>query len=326
MLGKTAAGARMSGRCTVPVLLAWGLAACSDPPSDPELLRRQLQIETVRHDPVLPPRLVQSHAPIGTDPTPLGETASRTEPKAQRILPVSVGHGAAACLGDGFEARFEAACPDVDLALAQHGDRNAVETVLQGQILAAVAAGILSPRDQHAGLRQKLLGFEVFVLVVSPRTDMRNLSRFQMRELLTGRITGWSRVGGAAGRVVVVLPGDPALVDRAARVLVPGEALAADGLRVRDETAVFDRVRDTPGAIGLARLAAARRDTGVRVLSIDTVPPGAGSFAAGTYPFGVAIALVTAGQPAGLVARFAEFLTSPEGSQHLGRSLTLPDR
>lgn len=253
-------------------------------------------------------------------PAPMSETR-RPESRRTSLL-LAVGRGLADFAGARAAAELARCEREMLLDWVAVGDRDAVELVQLGKADAALIAGSLSERDANAGLRQVVLGAEVFALVTAAGTSLTNLTRSQATDLLTGRVDHWSQVGLDAGPVSLVLPADAGQLERTQRGMLPGAKFTARCVRASTDEQVFDHVLRTPGAIGLVRLAAIDRAPEVQTLAIDGVAPSLAGFRAGLYPFGLAIGVVTSGRPGGNVARLTTFLAAPAQRQYLGDRLS----
>ena len=181
-------------------------------------------------------------------------------------------------------------------------DRDAVEFIQLGEAELAVVATPLSLRNRHNGLQAELLGAELFVVVAPPSSPLRDISSAQLRQLLTGTTTNWSAFGLPATPVLLVVPSDRQLVERAQRALINGDRFSSSARTVAGDRGVFDLVVREPGAIGVVRLASLDIDRNVHALGIDGVLPTMNSFAQGGYPFGTPLLLVTRGPLRGAAA------------------------
>lgn len=313
----------------VAFMLALGSVMLGDSSApDPEPRARLLQQDMDRFDAELArgPRPVA--ASLGLYRTedqaaPLAESIGRDEPEAPRPLQLAVGIDVAGLFDDAFERAFEQAEARVDLQLRILPGRDPVDRLLAGSCDAAVVAGALSPRELQADLRQTRLGDEVYALAVPRRCSLQSLANWQLRALLNGEIDNWSQLGGEAGAVSLVLPTAHGLAERAARCILDGGALRADGMRIDTEQQVFDQLLRTKGTIGLVRAASIAAAPDARLLQIDAVTPTRENLLYGFYPFGTAVTLVTAGAPSGGAAKLCQFARSEAGRELLGRRLSL---
>jgi len=188
-------------------------------------------------------------------------------------------------------------------------DRDAIELMLLGRVDFALCGADVSEQDRRAGLCGTVLGAELFALAVAEQTQLRAISRDQLRALLTGAVPDGAELGLPAGPVRIGVPAEPVLRDRAARALIPGDPFAAAATPVDGDRGAFDLLLREPGAVAVVHVAAARGQPGLHLLSVDGVPPAFGA-GARAYPALIPLVLVTAGPPAGDALLLLERLRS----------------
>ncbi len=256
-------------------------------------------------------------------PAPAVETAPRSESPQRQELLIAVGRNATPTVDATLAHAFATACPDLAVNQVACGDRDAVELLMVARADFAVIGGQLSQREQHAGLRQTRIGVELFALATAPNSPVRSLSRTQVRQVLTGEVTHWQQLGFEGGAIVVVVPADRSMAERAARALIPGDTFASTAVAVASERHVADQILQHEGAIAIVRILDHPMEAGQKLLQIDWCPPTGEAFDYGTYPFGQPVQLITSGQPSGAGLRFLEFARGDDGRELFGRTLLL---
>ncbi len=304
-----------------------GLAGCGGTEPDPTAIARSLapRAAAAPVGPAPVSALVASWNPDAVAPAPLGEAraaGSIARPATPPRARLAIGPQAEGALEPSAGAALAQAA-DCELAAFERGnDRDALERLIQGQAELAVVATRLSPRDQRGGLQQTRLGVELFAVAVAADRTPRSLTAAQLRKVLTGELRSWNELGHDGGTITVLVPADTARAERAAKALIPGDPFAAHAVAVAD--AELPARLQQPGALAVVRVADAPRDH-VRLLAIDWSVPSHDTFAFGTYPFGLAVSLVTAGEPAGSALAALQFTRSRDGRALLARTLLLPD-
>lgn len=303
---------------------AWAACAMGTDP-DPRIhdgsSQRLVRFERRQDD---APRVVTAPLPesmVMPASAPLGESEVRqvTAP-VTRSLVVAVGNNVAhvldkelatAFLGEDYERRskFE---PFVD--------RDVVDALMMARADFGLMGGRLSPREQHAGLRQSQLGVELFALAVAPDSPLQSLTAMQVRQVFTGQVTEWKQLGLPGGTIVPVVPADPKLAERAARTMIAGDDFVASATRVASMRHVADQTLRFPGAVAIVKLTDQGIE-GVKLLPIDWVAPSLETYTYGTYPYAIPFQLITSGAPSDEGERFLAFARSEEGRTLLGRML-----
>lgn len=315
--------------CLRPVWVA-GLAvvaaSCSlDNATEPNVMARQLGAQTAPPPVDDRPQFVVASmigSPLAApQPAPLGESAPRQFVPELRQAAIVVGTHAAHVVDDALMAAFLGQVEGITARPANCPDRDVVDLLMVGKADFGVIGGPLSQREQQAGLRQSRVGVELFALSIAPDSPIKSLTRQQVRAIFTGEVTSWQQLGYDGGAIVAVIPSDRAMAERAARALIPGDSFASTCLGVPTERHVVDQFLREPGAIGIVRLTATPHEAGQKLLQIDWCQPSLEAFGWGTYPYGIAVHVVTQGQPAGVAERFVQFARGDEGRALLGRTL-----
>jgi hypothetical protein len=314
-------GGRLLRHSTVLLAASLAVASCAEPPGDPMVSLQQWR-ETHPNAEADRPQLIRAEPWHGVPAAPIAEIRRAEDPRRHRLA-LAASLGLLEIAGSDLADRVRAAVPDLELTVTATSDRDAIDLVRVGRQDAALVLGELSPRDVQSGLRQVWLGSEVFALAVSAANPVANVSGGQLRGVLCGHLNTWTKLGGSAGAVQLVLPQSPERLERMAQVFLPGDRLATRNLRVASDQEAFEQLRRVPGGASLIALTAEPRPDDVRLLSVDKVPPMVETFAVGTYPYGRKLVLITEGEPGDLAAKLLEYLQTPEGKEPFARSLVV---
>jgi phosphate transport system substrate-binding protein len=305
---------------TAALLLGASCGLGDDP--DPREHRPQTFSLVARGPVWQPPTPVTDALDVPAQPAPLFESAPVAAPTPAPTR-IALGNNARQVFDAPLQRAFTALQADRTPTFAPCTDRDAIELLLVGRAEYAVIGEQLSAREQQAGLHQTRLGIELFALAVAPEAPVRSLTRSQVRQVFTGQVTEWRQLGFDGGTIVVVVPSDAKLAERASRALIPGDGFVAGAVRVASDLHVADQLLQHKGAIGIVRVTASK-PSGMKLLPIDWCPPTAEAFGYGTYPFGVPLHLVTAGPVAGEAQRFLEFVRGDAAREQLAARLALP--
>lgn len=199
----------------------------------------------------------------------------------------------------------------IDLQVRTTSNRAAVRWVLEGQVEAALIAGPPTRSELDQGALARPVTDLTLAVVAHPSVEFSNIDLSYLKQLLTGTIDHWSWVGSDAGHVALVLPKPGKMAGFVARAFIPGDALTDKSIRYADETEGLLQVRQTPGALGVFRLATIQDVEGVRLLHVDGRTPGAKFVRGGHYPFGATIYVVTRGAPNAKAQALAQVLSQP---------------
>lgn len=262
-------------------------------------------------------------APAAAPPMPLAEMRTASGPGPRTLVRVAVGTEAREFFDPLWEAAVERALPHLDVMVAVAGNRDVLDQLRQERVDLAAVHGELSWRERESGLTEQELGRERFVLVVREGHQPWELGREQLHAILTGKATDWLAVGGGSMPLRVVIPSEAGFLARAASTLVPGDPLAEGCVRVVDEAAVLERVRNDAGCIGIVRAPALVDAAGIKAVRIEGFDLATARMQAGSCRAGERVLLVTHEATSTAGREVAAFLTSPGGRALLRHSLVV---
>jgi phosphate transport system substrate-binding protein len=218
--------------------------------------------------------------------------------------------------------------PEVRVSVTGGGSGTGIASLINGTIDIANASRQIKPEEVAEAESNGIVPVEYVVardaiaVVVNPENPVNALTIPEISAIYQGLITNWSEVGGEDRPIVllsretnsgthvyfleeVVRQGDPdsvALFSPNTLLLPSSEGISAE-------------VRQNPNAIGYDGLGYVTPDQ--KVLAISSYPgggyvlPTVATVNDGTYPIARDLYMYTAGEPAGLVADYIDFVKSP---------------
>jgi phosphate transport system substrate-binding protein len=168
------------------------------------------------------------------------------------------------------------------------------------------------------------VAIDALAILVHPTNPVSELTLDQLSEMFTGRITNWNEVGGNDAPVVllsretnsgthvyflevVVRKGDRENPD----IFAPQTLLMPSSVGITSE------IRRNPNAIGYDGLGYVTEHEKVVAVAHDSnspyVLPSAETAANGSYPLARDLFMYTAGEPAGAIGRYLDWIRGPEG-------------
>lgn len=218
--------------------------------------------------------------------------------------------------------RFMESNPGVQITVQGGGSGTGLSQVSQGacdigmsDIFAEEKAGI------DAGqLKDHKVLVQAFALVTHPEVGVDNLTKQQIQDIFTGKITNWKEVGGRNQKIF--------LVNRAKgsgtratfhRYVMDGKEEAKGDVEQESSGTVYQIVSQTPGAVSY--LAIAYLNGKVKPVKINGAAPTEEDISTGKYPFWAFGHLYTKGEPSKVVKAFIDFVLSDEVQNGLIREM-----
>ena len=158
------------------------------------------------------------------------------------------------------------------------------------------------------------IAIDGIAVIVHPTNDVKALTKTQIRDIFTGRITNWSAVGGKNAKIVAVNRDTSSGTFEAFETLALNhEKVRPDALTTASNQAVAQTVAQTPNAIGY--VGHGFLSPKVKAVTVDKIECTKQTIQSEKYPLSRYLYVYTNGKPAGNVQRFVDFLLSPEGQK-----------
>lgn len=218
---------------------------------------------------------------------------------SSRILPLAL---------PAFEQRA-----GVRVSVERSGGGKGLKAMFAGQADVAGLSRALTPEERDRRPYVAIIGYDALGVWVNEQNGVRGLTRGQLRDLFTGRITNWKQLGGKDRPVVACT--EHLLSERA--TLGAFQTLALEGAafgpvrELEDPSDCLQLVAKEPG--GVTPATTAYVIAGVRPVTIDGVAPDVQHVRNSTYLLTRPLLLVTREVPTGDLRAFVDFMVSPEG-------------
>ncbi|MCL2790965.1 MAG: substrate-binding domain-containing protein [Desulfobulbus sp.] len=198
------------------------------------------------------------------------------------------------------------------------------KAVTEGKVSLGGLARSLSDSEKAAVAAWQIFGFDALAVYVHPSNPVSSLTRAQLKDMLSGRITNWKDVGGADQSIVVFteqLNSGRASLAVVKDIVLNGGAYGPVKER-EDPMDCIWAVEEEPRGITFATSSIATPKT--KIIAVDGILPERAHVASGKYLLSRPLVLVTM-MPSGNVQKFFEFVLTPEG-QAIVSQLFVPVR
>lgn len=162
-----------------------------------------------------------------------------------------------------------------------------------------------------------LVAWDALAVVTHPSNPVKDISVAQLRDVLAGKITNWSELGGKDLAILVVgREGKISGVGHMLRELILGDVDFEFGprfVRFAGSSPVEQLVEKSPSAIAVSGVSSARLRK-LQLLKLDGAEPSAEAIAKGIYPYYRPLYLAHAPKLSGAAQAFRDWLIA-EGGQ-----------
>ncbi len=210
--------------------------------------------------------------------------------------------------------------PEVEISVRGGGSGGGVAALIDGTCDIANASRPMKTKELFKARGKGIdpvahvIAMDGIAVIVHPENSMDKLSMVQLKDIYTGKISNWKRVGGKRG-VIVVVSRDSAsgTFECFNKMALKKEKVRPDALLQASNQTVAMTVSKTPGAIGYVGIGYLSPQ--VKALKVNGVNPSKRTVSNGTYPIARPLYMYTDGKPKGLTGRFISFIMSAKGQK-----------
>ncbi len=232
---------------------------------------------------------------------------------AQERKLVITGASTAAPLVAEIAKRFETQNRGVRIDVQTGGSSRGVADARAGISDIGMVSRALSGEEQD--LKSHLIANDGMSVIVHKTNPVQALTREQIIDIYTGKITNWKDVGGKDGKITVVnkAEGRSTLELFLAFFKLSNRDIKAQVV-IGDNPQGVKTVSGNPGAIGYVSIGAAefeaQNGASIKLLPLGGIAATTENVRNGTFPLSRPINIVTKGVPQGLQKQFVDFATS----------------
>lgn len=250
------------------------------------------------------------------------DTASNDKAASSSSLSGSItGSGSSALLPLAKDAadKFKELHPEVSITLNGGGSGTGLKQVADGSVdigNSDVAADTKLDKAVADGLVDHKVCVVTMALVVNKdiAATVKSLTKQQLTDIFTAKITNWKEVGGPDEEIVLITrpstSGTRALFKEFA--LGGAEEASNKSLETDDSGTLLQSIKDNKGAIGYVALSYLVNNQDVATVSVDGVAPTLENTYNGTYPVWGYEHMYTKGEPNATVKAYLDFIMSDE--------------
>ena len=221
--------------------------------------------------------------------------------------------------GDGFTSA---------ITIAAHGSATAV-TALAGdawdigmssrKLKRDEAGKLAAPGDSHSALSEEVLGLDGIAVIVNATNPLKELRKDTIKQIFTGKITDWSKVGSMRGAIQVYVRDDQSgIADSFKTMVLAGTPVASSAQRFEDSNALSQAVSRDPNGIGFVSLPLIHRAKSIAISDkgADALKPTGLTVATEEYPLSRRLYLYAPSTPHNaFTQKFVEFALSRQGQE-----------
>ncbi|KAF1297576.1 phosphate ABC transporter substrate-binding protein [Enterococcus sp. JM4C] len=233
----------------------------------------------------------------------------------QPVKIVAVGSTALQPLVDAAQTSFTQENPTYQISVQGGGSGTGLSQVADGAV--TIGNSDVFAEEKEGIPAEELVDHKVAVIgmapVVNKDVNVKNLSKQQLIDIFTGKITNWQEVGGTDEKISVINRANGSGTRATFEKWGLDGATTIQAQEQDSSGTVRQIVAQTPGAISY--LAFSYLDTSIQALSIDNVEPTAENVADNSWEIWSYEHMYTKGQPEADIKAFLDFMMTDDIQQ-----------
>src|SRR5687768_3411118 len=226
---------------------------------------------------------------------------------------VLTGASTIAPLAGELARRFESLHPGIRVDVQTGGSARGIYDSRKGTADIGMVSRSLKPEEQD--LQAHTIAWDGIGIVLHASNPVAALSRQQIIDIYTGKITSWNAAGGRDAPITVV---NKAEGRSTLELFLTYAKLKNSDIKshvvIGDNSQGIKTVAGNPNAIGYVSIGAAEYEAGhgvpVKLLPLDGIAATVANVRNGTFPLSRPLNFVTRASPEGLAQEFVEFARS----------------
>lgn len=215
---------------------------------------------------------------------------------------------------------FMEANPNVDISVRGGGSGVGIASLIEGTCDIANASRPVKDKELDSAAKKgiypiaHIVARDGIAVIIHPSNHIKGLRKDQIKDIYTGKISNWLKVGGPDKKIVVISR------DTASGTFEAFNKLAMDKAKVRPDAllaasnrTVAATAAQTPCAVGYVGLAYVTDK--VKAIKIDGVVCTKETVLSGKYPLSRPLFMYTDGRPEGKVKELIDFILSRDGQK-----------
>jgi len=208
--------------------------------------------------------------------------------------------------------------PNADISVRGGGSSVGIASIIDGSCDIADSSRPIKDTELEKAaangrdIKAHVVAMDGIAIVVHPSNGISAMSKSQIKNIFTGKISNWSQLGGSNEKIVAISRDTSSGTFEAFMELVlDKQKVRPDAIMQASNQAVATTVARTPNAIGYVGLGFL--SDAIKAVSVDGVMPSKETVLTGKYKVGRPLFMYSNGTPQGLVKEFLDFVKGSEG-------------
>ncbi len=208
--------------------------------------------------------------------------------------------------------------PKTVITLSGGGTGNGFKAMIDGTTTICNASRFIKDKEAKQAIEKNIIpvahrvALDCIVPIVHKDNPVKNLSKAQLKDIYTGKITNWNQLGGKDMKIVVITrDSSSGTFDAWKEMVMDEERVMPAALTQPSNGGLVTQIGSTKGAIGYIALGYVTKK--VKILSVDGVKGSDQTAKNGQYKISRPLFMFTNGWPEGETLDYINFVLSPKG-------------
>ncbi len=204
------------------------------------------------------------------------------------------------------------------ITLSGGGTGNGFKALIDGTTTICNASRFIKDKEVKAAVEKNIVpvahrvALDCIVPIVHKNNPVKNLTKVQLKEIYTGKITNWKELGGPDMKIVVIArDSSSGTFDAWKEMVMDEERVTPAALTQPSNGGLVTQIGSTKGAIGYIALGYVTK--AVKIVSVDGVMGSDKTAKNGQYKISRPLFMFTNGWPEGETLDYINFVLSPKG-------------
>lgn len=210
--------------------------------------------------------------------------------------------------------------PAIKVFVSGSGSGTGIKALIDGTTNIATSSReakgkeIASANGKGVALTGHKIALDGIVPIVHPSMRIKDITTQQLRDIYNGKITNWKDLGGP-NRPVSTVSRDTSsgTYEVWEEKVLKGDRVRADALLVASNGQAVQTISQNKFAIGYIGIGYI--DKSVKALTVNGKSASANTVRDGSWPISRPLFMYTNGKPAGVIAKFIDFMLSKDGQK-----------
>jgi phosphate transport system substrate-binding protein len=210
--------------------------------------------------------------------------------------------------------------PDISISIQGTDSDAGIDSLIDGTCHIANSSREIQDEEVYKAIingvdpRGYVAAMDGIALIVNPVNPVKASTKRQIRDIYSGKISNWKKVGEGDVKIVVISQEETGdTFQTFNRLVLDEERLRSDAMLLPSDQAILKTVSEITGAIGYVRLGYVTDK--VKAIQFYGKLASRKTVLAGEYPLSRPLYMYTNGKPKGTVKYFIDFVLSKEGQE-----------